>query len=264
MAMDRWDPFRDMMQIRDVMERAFMGGVVRPASALLPAGRGNMPIDVTERGNTYTLRATLPGVRPDQVQVTIAENTVTIAGHTTLEQEDEEQNYLMRERRAGSFRRSVTLPAQLDANAATASFEHGVLTLRLPKAATAEPRRIPISSSNQRQGTTGMQQQNTRQQNSYGNSTEQQGGPQPGQGNAEFARASMQNAMGQQRGGSSGARQNGYDTAMGSGGRAGGNASRHGVGINIDAGGNTNGTVTEASEESFPASDAPAWTPDGV
>jgi len=149
MANDRWDPFRGVWTLRDTLDRLVHENVVRPTSSLLSGGRGYLPIDVIERADAYILRATMPGVNPGDLQVTLIGTTVTIRGLSRGEEERQEgQSWIVRERRGASFYRSVTLPTPADADQAEARYEHGVLTLTLPKA-EAQPRQIRIGGSTQ-------------------------------------------------------------------------------------------------------------------
>lgn len=151
MALDRWDPWRDMMSLRDTMERLIQENFARPAGSLLPSMRGTVPLDVIEKGDSFEVRASLPGINPDDVQVTVQGETLTIRGDTAGEQQErKEENWILRERRSGSFYRSVTFPAPLDADRATAKFEQGVLVLNIPKAETAKAKQISVSGSQQK------------------------------------------------------------------------------------------------------------------
>lgn len=149
MAMEPWNPWRDMMTLRDAMDRLFQESFVRPTSALLGRGAttGAVPLDIRETDDGYEVDATLPGVRPEDVQITVEGDTLTIRGETRNEQERKDQNYITRERHSGSFYRSVTLPAPINADQAQASFEHGILHLTLPKAEQARPKQIRISGA---------------------------------------------------------------------------------------------------------------------
>ncbi len=145
MSMERWDPFRDMLSLREAMDRLFQESFVRPTSAMLSAARGTIPVDVTESGDSYAVYATIPGIKPENVEITIDNNVLTMRGETTSEEQRKEQNYIMHERHSASFSRSITLPGPVDAEHAQARYEHGVLTLTLPKTAAAQPRQIPVS-----------------------------------------------------------------------------------------------------------------------
>jgi len=151
MSMERWEPLRDMMSLRDAMERLIQESFLRPAGSILPAMRGAMPLDVVERGDAFEIRASLPGIKPEDVQITVQGDVLTIRGMTTSEQERkddrDDENWILRERRSGSFYRSLTLPAPLDADRATARFEQGVLVLEIPKVETAKARQIPVSGA---------------------------------------------------------------------------------------------------------------------
>lgn len=153
MAMEPWNPWREMMNMRDIMDRMFQDTFVRAGSGLL--GRGSVPLDIRETDNGYEVEAALPGVRPEDVQVTVQDDTLTIRGEIKGQEERSGQNWITRERRSGSFYRSVTLPAPVDAERATASFEHGVLRMTLPRSAQAGPKQIRIGAQ-QSQPTAGQ------------------------------------------------------------------------------------------------------------
>lgn len=150
MAMTRWDPFREMMTLRQAMDRLFEDAFVQPGAAPPAAERGWFPLDLAEDGDNLVVRAPMPGVRPEDVQVTVQGNTLTIHGESKAEQEREGQHWIMRERREQTFHRSVTLPVAVNADRAEAVYEHGVLTLTLPKAEEARAKQVKIRQHQQR------------------------------------------------------------------------------------------------------------------
>ncbi len=99
---------------------------------------------MSENDNDYIVKASLPGVKPDNIDVTYRNGTLTISGETRQEQNVEDERYHMRERSYCTFRRSVNLPGDIDPDKIDARFEDGVLTLQLPKSEEAKPKRIPI------------------------------------------------------------------------------------------------------------------------
>src|SRR5690242_5902532 len=103
MAMERWvDPFRDVVSLRDAMNSLFQESFVRPgAGGSGGAGVAALPLDVTESENEFVVKASMPGVRPDQVQITVHGDTVTIRGESKGEDEQKGHNWLLRERRFG-------------------------------------------------------------------------------------------------------------------------------------------------------------------
>lgn len=145
MALERWgDPFRDVISLRDAMNTLLQESFVRPGGPAASGGQVALPLDVAETENEFVVKASLPGVKPDDVQITVHGETVTIRGESKSEEEHKSQHWLLRERRAGVFQRSLSLTAPIDSNKASARFDHGVLTLTLPKSEQAKPRQIKI------------------------------------------------------------------------------------------------------------------------
>jgi HSP20 family protein len=141
----RPSPFGEMMTLRQAMDRLFDDDY-RPFRFLAGGLDGpGLPLDVTTDNDKLTIEAALPGVSPDDVEITIENGTVTISGKTATERSGDEGSYLVQEIRRGSFSRSVSLPTGLEADKATASFENGVLRLDIPKAEQVKPRQIKIT-----------------------------------------------------------------------------------------------------------------------
>jgi len=139
-------PFGELLSLRQAMDRLFEDSFVRPRS--WPAGElsGNMPLDIYTSRDALVIRAALPGVKPENVDITIEGNTLTIVGKFEDERREEgEGGYLYQELSKGSVGRTVTLPADLDGDKAAASFEHGILKLSIPRSEAAKPRQIKIS-----------------------------------------------------------------------------------------------------------------------
>lgn len=145
MSIERWDPFREMISLRDAVNTLFQESFVRPSGLLTTnGGPATLPLDVVETDNDFVVKASLPGHKPEDIQTTIHGDTLTIRGETKAEEEKKNQNWIIRERRVGSFQRSVRLSMPVNAEKSSAHFENGVLTLTLPKAETAKPKQIKI------------------------------------------------------------------------------------------------------------------------
>jgi HSP20 family protein len=146
MATEHWGgPFRDVVSLREAMNSLFQDSFVRPGGTA-SGGHAGFPIDVAETDNEFVVLAALPGVKPDDVQITVHGETVSIRGQSKAEEEQKGKNWLLRERTHGTFQRSLALTAPIDSNKAVARFDHGILTLTLPKAEQAKPRQIKVSS----------------------------------------------------------------------------------------------------------------------
>jgi len=110
-------------------------------------GSWNLALDVAEDVDAYTVKASVPGINPEALEITLSDNVLTIKGESREENESKETNWHVRERRYGSFARSVTLPAPVNADAVEATNENGVLTLRLPKSEAVKPKKIAIKNT---------------------------------------------------------------------------------------------------------------------
>lgn len=154
MVMQRFDPFEDALSLRDAMARLMEQAVLQPATdsgARTPAGRTALPLDVSESPTEYRVVASLPGVKPEDVTIQFQQGMLAISGevHDAAAEHGpkEGHHYHIRERRHGRFYRALTLPTAVDADKAQATFEHGVLTVRLPKAEAATPLQIPVHAA---------------------------------------------------------------------------------------------------------------------
>jgi HSP20 family protein len=141
----RPSPFGELMSLRSAMDRLFEDSVVHR-----PFGTGfettwSLPLDVTRTSDALVVEAALPGIKPDDVEITVEDGTLSIRGEYREERNDGQGEALVSEIRRGSVSRAITLPTGLEPDKATASFEHGVLSLRIPKAESVKPRQIRIS-----------------------------------------------------------------------------------------------------------------------
>ncbi len=149
----------DMLSLRSAMDRLLDDAVVGSPSRNIWERNGNgavqiMPLNLYTTDDQAVIQAAVPGIDPDQLELTIHQNTVTLGGRTSGEVQSEEAKgatWYLREIPAGQFRRSVTLPFEINTEQAQASFEHGILRVVLPKAEQAKPRRIQIIGGQQPQ-----------------------------------------------------------------------------------------------------------------
>jgi HSP20 family protein len=141
MVLSRWDPYTQATSLREAMNRLFEESVIRP-SALGNNGGDGAALDVCEEGESYIVEVALPGVKPENVEVSVLGNTVTIRGEWPARPEG--RQYLHSERGGGRFERTITLPGEIDRDRVEAHAEHGVLRLALPKAEAARPKRIQL------------------------------------------------------------------------------------------------------------------------
>jgi len=143
----RWEPFRDLVSLRDAMDRLFEESFVRPqAGWLAPRETESLAVDMYETDEEVIVKSAIPGIDPEDLDVSVTGDTLTIKGETKSEEEVEEENYIYRERSYGSFSRSLAIPVSIVADEVEAEFEDGVLTLTLPKAEEVKPKAIKVQA----------------------------------------------------------------------------------------------------------------------
>jgi HSP20 family protein len=147
MTLTRWNPFGEMLSLRQAMDRLLEESFIRPGRLWDGEDAGGLELDVMEKDDAFVVKASLPGVKPEDVNITVENGVLTISGEMREEQEPGEGRYYRRERRFGRFSRWVALPSEVNIDACDAGFEHGVLTIRLPKSAQARPRQIAVRST---------------------------------------------------------------------------------------------------------------------
>ena len=143
----RFDPFREMATLQDRVNRIFADAYNRHGEDdLTTRGAWVPPVDIFENDNhELVLKAELPDVTREDISLRVENNTLTISGHKKAETDVKEQQYRRIERSYGSFSRSFTLPATVDASAIAADYKNGVLTVRLPLREEAKPRQIQVA-----------------------------------------------------------------------------------------------------------------------
>ena len=142
--MQRRSPFNDLRQMQDTMDRMWRRFGTASGDDHNGLGAWAAPLDAVADGDYFVVRASLPGVTPDNINVAIEDNVLTIRGETASHFESNEGNYLMRERRSGCFHRSLRLPDTVDLDKAEPRYEHGVLTIKLPKAEAKKARQFDV------------------------------------------------------------------------------------------------------------------------
>jgi HSP20 family protein len=135
--------------MREAMDRLFRGSWGRPLDSRLPDWAEDIPVDVAEKENAIVVRATIPGVRPEDIQVNVQGERLTLRAESQNEQERKDERYVVRERYATSFYRTLTLPSPVNTDQADASYDQGVLTLTLPKAQLEKSSQIKVHGGEQ-------------------------------------------------------------------------------------------------------------------
>ncbi len=140
----RWEPFREMLTLREMMDRMIDEVFERPFSSVLS---GQVPaIDMYQTDSEVVVKAALPGVKADDVQISVTGDVLTIKGEIKQEEEQKGRSYHIREHRWGAFERNIILPTAVVADKAKAEFENGILTITLPKAEEVRPKTITVKA----------------------------------------------------------------------------------------------------------------------
>lgn len=148
----KYDPFREMRSLQDEVNRLFASSFSRGGSGSnsesdLMRGAWSPQVDIFENRNEIVLEAELAGMKPEDVEISIENNVLTIRGERRFEKKDDSDNFHRVERSYGSFTRSFTLPPTVRSEQANAEFENGILRLTLAKREEAKPRRIEIKAT---------------------------------------------------------------------------------------------------------------------
>ena len=141
----RWEPVREMMTLREAMDRLFDDAFTRPIN-LRDGGWSAPAVDMYQTDDEVVVRVALPGFKADEVQINVTGDVLTLRGELKQQEEKKERAWHIREHRWGSFERSIALPTEVTADKAVADFENGVLTITLPKAEEVKPKTISVKA----------------------------------------------------------------------------------------------------------------------
>ena len=141
----RWEPVREMMTLREAMDRLFDDAFTRPLN-LRDGGWSSPAIDMYQTDDEVVVKAALPGFKADEVQINVTGDVLTLRGEMKHEEEQKDKAWHIREHRWSSFERSITLPTAVKADKAVADYENGILTVTLPKAEEVKPRTITVKA----------------------------------------------------------------------------------------------------------------------
>jgi HSP20 family protein len=149
MTIVRWEPLRELGSLQNEMNRLFNTVFDTPATGGTTMRRWMPAMDLVETEDHFVLRADLPGLAEEDIKVEFEDGTLTISGERKAEHESKSEGYYRVERAFGSFSRTLTLPQGIDPEAVAASFDRGVLEVRIPKPEVRKPRRIEIGGAQQ-------------------------------------------------------------------------------------------------------------------
>ena len=147
MALVRWNPWGELFNLHTQMDELFQ--TLTPSQ---PATQGDirnytqLPVDIRQTEDAFTIEASVPGFKPDEVEVTFDDSVLTIKGEHKEQSEKKDGDWVRRERRMSSVYRQVGLPAEVRADEISASFDNGVLSINVPRAQRAQPKRIPVTA----------------------------------------------------------------------------------------------------------------------
>jgi len=152
MVLQRWDPIYELRRMHQALNRGWRPFALATDSDDVERGRWAIPLDVVAEDGAILVRASVPGFRPEDIDVSIEDNLLTIKAETKMERERQEDGFLMRELRSGTFHRSLRLPDSVDANNASTCYENGVLTVTLPKAESKKGKHLKVTVGNALEG----------------------------------------------------------------------------------------------------------------
>jgi len=143
----RWEPLSELVTLRQAMDRLFEDSFVKaPGPVKWGNGTAAPALDIVETADRVDIKASMPGVKAEDIEINLSPDAVTIKGETKSENEVQEENYVRRECYSGTFARSIALPPGLKIDKAEATMENGILTLEIPKAEEVKPRAVKIKA----------------------------------------------------------------------------------------------------------------------
>lgn len=146
----RWEPFQELVTLRQAMDKLFSDSFVRmPRSLELEEGTVAPAVDIYEDADKVGIKASMPGVKPEDIDINITANSVTIKGTTESQKEVKDENFVRKERYYGTFTRTIALPTGLKVDKAEATMSNGVLTLEIPKAEEVKPKTVKIKAKSE-------------------------------------------------------------------------------------------------------------------
>lgn len=140
----RWNPVRDMWRMRRDMDRLFDEFMTQTPGDRYEDASWGLALDIAEKTDAFVVKASIPGVAPEDLDITVNDNMLVIRGEVKSDETIDEGEYHVRERRYGSFARSMTLPRTVNRNEIAANYVNGVLTLTLPKSEEVQPKKIAV------------------------------------------------------------------------------------------------------------------------
>ena len=141
----RWEPVREMMTLREAMDRLFDDAFTRPIN-LRDGGWSAPAVDMYQTDDEVVVKVALPGFKADEVQINVTGDVLTLRGELKRDEEQKDKAWHIREHRWSSFERSIALPTEVTADKAAADFENGILTITLPKAEEVKPKTISVKA----------------------------------------------------------------------------------------------------------------------
>ncbi len=141
----RWEPVREMMTLREAMDRLFDDAFTRPLN-LRDGGWSAPAIDMYQTDDEVVVKVALPGFKAEEVQINVTGDMLTLKGEMKHEEDTKDKAWHIREQRWSSFERAITLPTDVKADKASADFENGILTVTLPKAEEVKPKTITVKA----------------------------------------------------------------------------------------------------------------------
>ena len=142
--LQRWEPFRELRRMDEMMNRFRRGHF---GIGFGETEKWAVPLDVVEEDDKIIVRATLPGVEPEDIDVTLENDVLTIKAETKTETEERKENYLVRERRVGKFHRRLRLPDTVDSDKVDTKYENGIVEITFPKTEAKKARRLSIKAA---------------------------------------------------------------------------------------------------------------------